>query len=397
MVKASQASVAAPPPRESMAHFIDRDAEWNACSCAADPPARSVPDCTCHLRRFLAKEWEAIEAASLCALSIDEYNVNAFHGQNAIPRKGYAHLLHAFVDSFKQSHVQLNTAVTNVDTTGRLAYLSTTTGIYRASYVISTLPLGILKSPTHCPSFTPPLPMSMQHAIRALGFGLMNKAVFTFDKPFWPRDKAVFASPFDLSSDGLGVEMLFLFNLKMAVQSTEPHNVLVAYLTDKAAFWLETSDEEYVKDRLLKEFTRLFVLDAEPPVSSLVITRWSKEPFTLGSYSFLSTASTFADQDALAQPVSFGPCLEGLLVFAGEHTQRDHFATVHGALLSGERAARDVLGHRKSVGECRIAVAEEYQVDKSKGKEFAKSEAAVLLALILLVFWLDGELWRSVL
>ena len=44
-------------------------------------------------------------------------------------------------------------------------------------------------------------------------------------------------------------------------------------------------------------------------------------------------------QQALAQPVS------GTLFFAGEATVANgHHATVHGALASGERAAREVLG-----------------------------------------------------
>jgi monoamine oxidase len=50
-------------------------------------------------------------------------------------------------------------------------------------------------------------------------------------------------------------------------------------------------------------------------------------------------AGGVGSQQSLAQPVS------GTLFFAGEATvSSGHHATVHGALASGERAAREVLG-----------------------------------------------------
>ena len=48
-------------------------------------------------------------------------------------------------------------------------------------------------------------------------------------------------------------------------------------------------------------------------------------------------ATELSHFDVLAQPV-------GRLHFAGEHTHRDHFSTVHGAYLSGQRAADELLG-----------------------------------------------------
>ena len=44
-----------------------------------------------------------------------------------------------------------------------------------------------------------------------------------------------------------------------------------------------------------------------------------------------------AVQEALAKPV------DATLFFAGEATCQGHFGTVHGALMSGQRAAREVL------------------------------------------------------
>lgn len=62
-------------------------------------------------------------------------------------------------------------------------------------------------------------------------------------------------------------------------------------------------------------------------------TSWSRDPFTLGSYSFLAPSELGADaRVALAEPV-------GRLLFAGEATSSDAPATTHGAANSGLRAA----------------------------------------------------------
>jgi len=68
-----------------------------------------------------------------------------------------------------------------------------------------------------------------------------------------------------------------------------------------------------------------------------LVTSWSTDRFALGSYSFLKVGSTPADRVALAAPV------DGVLFFAGEATSSDFSATVHGALLSGRRAAAEVM------------------------------------------------------
>jgi polyamine oxidase len=64
---------------------------------------------------------------------------------------------------------------------------------------------------------------------------------------------------------------------------------------------------------------------------------WSTDPFALGSYSYLKKGSTPDDRRVLAAPVA------GRIFFAGEATESDHPATVHGAMLSGWRAADEVM------------------------------------------------------
>jgi lysine-specific histone demethylase 1 len=53
-----------------------------------------------------------------------------------------------------------------------------------------TVPLGVLKSGQI--QFSPPLPDWKEQAIGNLGFGLLNKLVLVFDKPFWDTSVELF-------------------------------------------------------------------------------------------------------------------------------------------------------------------------------------------------------------
>jgi len=70
-----------------------------------------------------------------------------------------------------------------------------------------------------------------------------------------------------------------------------------------------------------------------PEPTGVLITRWSKDPWALGSYSYLAKGSTSADRVALREPIA------NKLFFAGEATHGTYPATVHGAFMSGNRTA----------------------------------------------------------
>jgi monoamine oxidase len=71
------------------------------------------------------------------------------------------------------------------------------------------------------------------------------------------------------------------------------------------------------------------------PEAALLST-WHDDPWVRGSYSARSLSSPLRDAE-LAKPI-------GPLYFAGEHTAGDWHGLMEGALRSGQRAARQVLG-----------------------------------------------------
>jgi monoamine oxidase len=67
------------------------------------------------------------------------------------------------------------------------------------------------------------------------------------------------------------------------------------------------------------------------------VHNWQQDPLAGGAYSYVA-AGGYGSQQALGRPVA------ETVFFAGEATESTgHHATVHGALASGERAAREVL------------------------------------------------------
>ncbi len=71
-----------------------------------------------------------------------------------------------------------------------------------------------------------------------------------------------------------------------------------------------------------------------PSPSAFLRSRWSRDPFTRGAFSFDAVGSTPELRASLAEPIA------DRLVIAGEATSSDAPGTVHGAYAEGIRAAR---------------------------------------------------------
>lgn len=183
---------------------------------------------------------------------------------------------------------------------------------------IVTLPLGVLKA--NAVRFDPPLPAWKTDAIRRLGMGHLEKIALRFADVFWDED-AEFIGQVDKR-----------FPLWWNLQPVIGEPVLVGF-TIQAADGL-SSDEDTA--RAMDELRRLYGADVSAPAAAAV-SRWGADPLAGGSYSVRTVGAVPKDHEALAKPIG------KQLFFAGEATHADYNATVHGAYLSGVRAAREVL------------------------------------------------------
>lgn len=195
---------------------------------------------------------------------------------------------------------------------------------FSAPQVIVTLPAGVLKA--NVVEFVPPLPASKCAALQNIGVGVLNKLVLKFPRKFWPETdwlgyvsgrKGFWAEWLDMSQH-TGQPILIAFNAAEYGREVE-----------------QLTDAEQVAQAL--KILRLLFGAEVPEPESYVITRWASDPFAFGSYTYLRPGGSGADRYALAAPVNHK------LFFAGEATHREYLSTVHGAWLSGLRAAEEVL------------------------------------------------------
>ena len=155
------------------------------------------------------------------------------------------------------------------------------------------------------------------------------KVVLIFDQHFWDKNNHLFGH---VGSSAETRGELFLY------WSVYKQPVLISYIAGSAADNLEALPDEVIKEKCMSILRGMY--PAVPfTLRSYYVTRWKSDPWSLGSYSFVSRDSTGDDYDLLAEPVSYAESQAPRLFFAGEHTIRNYPATVHGALLSGVREA----------------------------------------------------------
>jgi monoamine oxidase len=157
--------------------------------------------------------------------------------------------------------------------------------------------------------------------------GLLDKGYLRFPEQFWERDVEFIG----YVTEHWG-EWTEIMNYVPVVN--EP--VLMIFHSGSTALRLEQQTDAQITSAGMDVLRRMYGATIPEP-ESVKITRWASDPFTLGSYSYRPVGALPRHHDDLAAPVS------NRLFFAGEATHRRLSATVHGAYLSGVRAAREVL------------------------------------------------------
>ena len=225
---------------------------------------------------------------------------------------------------------------------------------FDADHVIITVSLGVLKE-KHSTLFHPCLPSDKTDAIKNLGFGYAGKIFLEFEKPFWPSDEYSLHLIWDNCKKNSKHESKMAncpwVHRLYSMYTTHPgSNVLLAWFQGNESLHIESSPPQEIGKHCLAAIKECTSLESLPPIVNVERTQWGINPWTRGSYSFLSNAASGSDFDTLASPLpsdSAGrkgaPVLQ--LMFAGEATHRQFYGTVHGAYLTGVREAERLLKH----------------------------------------------------
>lgn len=208
--------------------------------------------------------------------------------------------------------------------------------VFQADMVLCTVPLGVLKK--RAIRFEPELPVRKLAAIDRLGFGLLNKVAMVFPRVFWGEDLDTFGR---LSNCSHKRGEFFLF---YSYHTVSGGPVLVALVAGEAAQAFEYTDPSTFLHRVLNILRGIYTpkgINVPNPIQT-ICTRWGSDPLSYGSYSHVRVRSSGSDYDILAESVA------GRLFFAGEATNRQYPASMHGAFLSGLREASCILGATRS-------------------------------------------------
>jgi monoamine oxidase len=267
----------------------------------------------------------------------------AFRSEN-----GYEDL----IDIFRQELVLSGVAVQNEtvvksvnwsrDQVEIMAYKGNESYKFTAPRVLITLPLGVLQASaddTGAVRFIPALPRKKVEALKSLEMGTVLRVTLRFRRRFWD-DLSVSAGQSKTLSD-----MSFLFSEDEWYPTwwtTMPEKapIITGWAPFKSGERLSGKSRSFVIDRALQTLGGLLKLQSTE-LATLLDTAyfhdWQSDTFSRGAYSYGAVGSDGA-QHALGSP------LENTVFFAGEATDTSgHNGTVHGAIASGQRAAREII------------------------------------------------------
>jgi monoamine oxidase len=300
-------------------------------SAAAGRSGRDVPAAATFSRETLADpwypmaedqltSWEGTEPGNYSVLDAQQY----IDGPNLFVPRGYGTLLLHYA---RGVDVHLRTPVSRIRWNTRDVTADTSTGAVSARIAIVALPSPVIAS--GAVTFAPDLPVEVMQAHHDLPLGLMNKVALKFKRSVFPSgtmERVVLKR-----SDHRGME--YLLRLWGS-------HLCVGMAAGRLAFDLESAGVAASIDHALTELTTIFGGEVRKQFDRGAATAWASDPWARGSYSHCRPGR-YGARAVLTHPVG------GRIVFAGEHTEQTAYGTLHGAHLSGVRAAaaaRRLLG-----------------------------------------------------
>jgi monoamine oxidase len=247
---------------------------------------------------------------------VEEWSGGGLGASQPRPWGGYNPLLEFLA---REAQIQLETVVQRVRWSRRSVEVR---GAFRgapwsawAPRAVITVPIGVL----------PSLVKEKREALTKLESGPVIRVAMAFREAFWETQHpgvAFFHSP----------EAPFpTFWTPLPMHAP----LLTCWAGGPKAARLTGSSEKLLL-RQAMESVRSVLGNIDEPRGYL-LHDWQADPFSRGAYSYVKVGGTGA-REALAAP------LEETLYFAGEATDTEQSGTVGGALASGMRAAKEILG-----------------------------------------------------
>jgi len=261
--------------------------------------------------------------AELCTRDIDEISsvdfANFDEGSDIPVLNGYGNLVAAWGSDVT---VSLNTKVERIGWGGTGVSVETSRGTLRGRTVLCTVSTGILASGEI--EFAPGLPDWKMEAVLGLPTGTENKICLYFDQDVFGPDGRGYHHTWNDEGLACGFEA-----------SVMGQNTAIAFTGGRFAIWLEKQGQQAGHDYAVDRVAEAFGNDIRKHVTRSIVTAWTTEPWTRGSYSCALPGQAH-------QRTELARALDNRLFFAGEATTVRDNGCCHGAYRSGIRAAQEI-------------------------------------------------------
>ena len=271
---------------------------------------------------------------------------------------GYRRLVDQFAQQFAPSHLDtvapawqlhLSTVVREIQWTKDSLRIEAQTPrgsrIIESPRALVTVPLGVLQSPDSI-RFNPDLPNDKLQALDRLVMGKVIRVVLCFRQVLWDHVPAGRMEDHRSQDDLANLSFLFSHDGSFPTwwtQMPERVPILTGWSPAHCAERMAGMTEGRIIDKALESLSNLLGLEkaqVNSQLNSAYVHNWETDPFSCGAYSYVKAGGEGC-QATLADPIA------NTLFFAGEHTDTTGYnGTVHGAIASGRRAAKQILESR---------------------------------------------------
>jgi monoamine oxidase len=258
---------------------------------------------------------EGVELANYSALDSHRYDED---GEDYVIPRGLGTLLAHYA---KGVEVKLKTPVTRIRWGGHGVAADTAAGAVTARIAVVALPSAIVAEGSVI--FSPHLPAEVLQAHHDLPLGVLDKVALRFKRNVFPSESTEFLRM--KSDDGRGLDYLTRHT---------GENVCIAFARGRLARDLEARGEAAALEQALDELVAMLGSDVGKHFDKGAATAWASDPYARGAWSYC-VPGRYGARALLTRPVG------RRIVFAGEHTEQAAYGTLHGAYLSGVRAAAE--------------------------------------------------------
>lgn len=231
----------------------------------------------------------------------------------------------------EQVPVELETPTTRIDRTGARLRVETPRGAIAARAVILTVSTGVLASGAI--AFEPALPASILSAIEACPVGCCERVGLLLDQPLEEVPPGATVRADDATATPRRPISFYAY-------AAEP-TLATAIIGGRYADALVAEGEAAIIDYAMSELVKICGSGVRGRVRTASASGWRHDPWIRGAYSCALPGR--ADERAVLATL-----FDERLFLAGEAVSPDHYATCHGAHMTGLDAVRRALASIQS-------------------------------------------------